>query len=73
MGQYDEDSAMRVWGQVLLKLLCDGDGESTRRVLQLARAANAFADAYLSRRKKLPKPLPGYYGIGDENEGIMCA
>jgi tetratricopeptide (TPR) repeat protein len=67
-----EGSAMFTWGRVLHAFLTGGDA-AARQALTDARAANPFAENYLSGRKRMPKKLPGFYGIGDENEGIVCA
>ena len=68
----DDGSAMFAWGRVLERFLA-GDDAVARAALKEARETNRFAEDYLSGRKRLPRQLPGYYGIGDENEGIVCA
>ncbi len=71
--QFDDDgSAMFAWGRVLQRFLA-GDHSEARVALTEARELNRFAEDYLSGRKHLPEQLPGYYGIGDQNEGIVCA
>jgi tetratricopeptide (TPR) repeat protein len=71
--QYEDDaSAMFTWGRVLEHFLAD-DLPAAREALKEARSSNPFAENYLSGRKRLPRQLPDYYGIGDENEGIVCA
>jgi tetratricopeptide (TPR) repeat protein len=71
--QFDEDcSAMFAWGRVLERFLA-GDRAAARAALGEARQSNRFAENYLTGRKRLPRQLPGFYGIGDENEGIVCA
>jgi hypothetical protein len=49
------------------------DVTGARRALEEARKSNAYAEDYLSGRKKLPKHLPDSYGFGDESEGVICA
>jgi hypothetical protein len=73
LGQFDDDgSAMFAWGRVLERFLT-GDQGAAQVALKDARASNRFAELYLSGAKRLPRQLPEYYGIGDENEGIVCA
>lgn len=70
---YDDDgSACFAWGRVL-RLFLAGEHAAAHAALREAREANRFAEEYLSGRRRLPKRLPGYYGIGDENEGVVCA
>jgi hypothetical protein len=68
----DEGSAFFAWAKVLERFL-SGDEDAAREALDDARRVNRFAEAYLSGRKPLPRQLPGFYGMGDENEGIVCA
>jgi tetratricopeptide (TPR) repeat protein len=68
----DDGSAMFAWGRVLERFLA-GDHSAAQAALKEARVANRFAEDYLTGRKRLPRQLPGYYGIGDENEGVVCA
>jgi tetratricopeptide (TPR) repeat protein len=71
--EYDqEDSAMFAWGRVLERYLT-GDQLQAQNALKDALTLNRFAKAYLRGAKRLPRRLPGYYGLGDKNEGIVCA
>lgn len=69
---YDEASAFFAWGRVLHRFL-SGDEPAAQKALAEARQTNRFAEVYLSGSKRLPTQLPEYYGIGDQNEGIVCA
>lgn len=68
----DECSAMFAWGRVLHRYL-RGDEAGAGAALAEARQSNAFAEAYLTGRKRVPPELPPYYGFGDEAEGVVCA
>jgi tetratricopeptide (TPR) repeat protein len=68
----DEAGAFFAWGRVLHRFL-SGDQAAAQDALAEARKTNRFAEDYLSGRKRLPGQLPDCYGIGDENEGIVCA
>jgi tetratricopeptide (TPR) repeat protein len=71
--QYDGDgSAMFAWGRVLERFLAE-DQPGASAALQEARQLNRFAEDYLKGSKHVPRRLPEYYGIGDENEGVVCA
>ncbi len=67
----DEASAMFCWARVLQQYL-SGNSEGALAALAEARKSNRHAEAYLSGRKRLPSQLPDHYGIGDENEAIVC-
>ncbi|MFH1830810.1 MAG: hypothetical protein ABH871_08570 [Pseudomonadota bacterium] len=72
--QYKEDGmAAWVYSRALLNFRKKGDGEIARKSLKAAINANRHVPVYLLRRKKMPKELPGYYGIGDENEAVIYA
>lgn len=67
----DEASAVFAWSAVLERLLSD-DVAGAQKALSDARAANPYFESYLLGRKPVPRVMPDYYGIGDENEAIMC-
>ncbi len=61
------------FGRVLLQFRKTGDSAKTRTLLKKAMDCNPFAAAYLSGAKSMPRKLPGFYGMGDENEAIAFA
>lgn len=68
----DEGSAVFAWSRVLERFLAD-DEPGAAAALKEARSVNKHAEKYLAGKKKLPEQMPPYYGIGDENEAIICA
>jgi len=67
----DEDSAVMVWGRLLLEA-ARGEDENVDRRLAEARAANPFVELFVTGRKRRPRIPPEFYGIGDENEAVVC-
>ena len=65
---------MAVWkySRALLDFRKKGDVPAARKSLQTALEANALVPAYLLGRKKIPRSMPELYGIGDENEAVIC-
>ena len=68
----DEGSAVFAWSLVLERHL-SGDESGAAKALKEARKCNKHAEKYLTGKKAMPKKLPPYYGIGDENEALVCA
>ncbi len=68
----DEGSAVFAWSLVLERHL-SGDESGAAKALKKARKCNKHAEKYLTGKKAIPKELPPYYGIGDENEALVCA
>ena len=66
-----EASAVFAWSAVLERLI-SGDTASAELSLVGAREANQYVEGYLLGRKPMPMVMPDYYGVGDENEAIMC-
>jgi len=65
-------NAIFAWGHVLERFLSDDiAGATTAR--KRARAQNKHTELYLTGKRRVPKELPDYYGLGDENEAILCA
>jgi len=59
------------WCRVLERFLArDLPGASA--ALVKARKANRFVELYLSGRKALPKRRPEMYGMGSEEEAVLC-
>jgi tetratricopeptide (TPR) repeat protein len=70
--QYKEDAmATFAWGRVLERYLA-GDRTGARRALDKARKANRFVELYLSAAKPLPESTPEMYGMGSEEEAVLC-
>jgi tetratricopeptide (TPR) repeat protein len=69
--QYDEDSyAGWPYIKALLLFSKEGDTPTSRKLLVDAVKANPHVPAFLLGRKQMPRNLPSYMGIGDENEAI---
>jgi len=71
--RYDmDDSAFFTWAAVL-HAVASGNESAATKALKLARESNAFAEAYLSGRKTLPKTPPPLYSPGSDDEGQLAA
>ena len=70
---HDDDSATWAYSAALLAFRRGGDDEGARQRLVQAKAVNPHVPAYLLGQKKLPRWLPDYIGMGDENEAIVYA
>jgi tetratricopeptide (TPR) repeat protein len=68
---YEED-AMAAWcyARALLTFRTTGDSEDAREQLGRAVETNPHVPAFLLGKRKLPKRLPDYIGIGDEREAM---
>jgi len=74
LNQYKEDSsASWLYTRALMLFRKEGARAKSSRALQKALRANPYAPLYLLGRKRLPKQMPQYVGLGDENEAIDCA
>lgn len=72
--RYEKDgSAAWTWSRTLMIFRQGGDGPSSRKALSEAIACNPHVPAYLSGRKRLPRQLPEFVGIGDEDEAVSYA
>jgi len=70
--QYEgEGSAMFDWARVLERYLED-DEAGAAAALAEARGTNPHVEPLLTGRKRMPRQLPAYHGLGDENEAIVC-
>lgn len=72
LDRYPEDSAIFLWGKVLLEFATKGDAAAARS-LKAARKANPHVEKYFFPRKQMPKGRPEYYSPGDETEAVVCA
>ncbi len=74
LGQYpDEGSAAWAYTQALAAFRRHGAGGPADATLRQALAANPFVPTYLLGVKQLPRHMPAYVGLGDENEAIAYA
>jgi tetratricopeptide (TPR) repeat protein len=66
---------MAVWrySRALLDYRNQGDSPRATAFLKAALSENKHVPLYLLGRKKIPRYLPDYHGIGDENEAILYA
>jgi tetratricopeptide (TPR) repeat protein len=69
--KYGDDIAA-TWPYTRALLLYRQEGPSIRakKALSEAKTCNRFVPLYLLGKKRLPRHLPEYVGIGDENEAI---
>ena len=74
LDQYKDD-AMAGWAysRALLQFRRKGASVQANTALKKAIQANRFVPAYLLGRKRLPRQMPDYIGLGDENEAIDYA
>ena len=72
--QYGDDIAA-TWSYTRALLLYRQEGPSNRakKALQTAKDCNRFVPLYLLQKKRLPRHLPDYVGIGDEPEAVAYA
>lgn len=71
---YEDDGlAAWVYSRALLNFRAHGDSPVTTQSLATAIKMNKHVPSYLLGRKKIPRLLPDYYGLGDANEAITYA
>ena len=74
LARYEDDcSATWAYAAALLAFRKGGDDEDARQLLVEAQQVNPHVPAYLLGKKKLPKRLPDYIGMGDANEAVVYA
>ncbi len=66
-----EASAQWAYTRALHAFRRQGTGPQADRALRQALQANPHVPAYLLGAKPVPTHLPGYYGIGDDNEAVV--
>jgi tetratricopeptide (TPR) repeat protein len=66
-------AAALAYAKALAAFRREGESAEARRLLEQARELNPYVPAYLSGRKRLPKRLPDYIGLGDESEAVVYA
>jgi len=69
----DDGSATWAYAAALLAFRKGGDDEDARDLLVAAQQINPHVPAYLLGKKKLPRRLPDYIGMGDESEAAAYA
>lgn len=67
----DEGSAMFAWARVLARFMAD-DEAGAAAAFEESRQANPHVEPLLTGKKRMPGEMPEYYGIGDENEAVVC-
>lgn len=69
--RYEKDgSAAWTWSRALMIFRKGGDRPAARKALSKAITCNPHVPPYLSGRKPLPRQLPDFVGIGDEDEAV---
>ena len=73
--EYDGDiTAVWYYSWALVTFIYQGDSLEARRRLKRALKQNPYVVPYLLLKRRLPKRLPEYIGIGDEKEAVVyCA
>jgi tetratricopeptide (TPR) repeat protein len=66
----DDGSAAWAWSEALLAFRRSGDAPAARKLLTRATGVNSHVTAYLIGRKSMPRRLPDFIGIGDDNEAV---
>jgi hypothetical protein len=69
----DDIAAQWVYGAALHAFAREGDTKKSQRLLAEAREMNPHVPAYLTGKKRLPKELPAFMGLGDLAEAQWCA
>ncbi len=71
--QHDDGMAEWLYTWALMEFRQGGPGKAAERRLKAALKHNKHAPAYLTGRKRIPNPLPPYYGFGDDAEAAHYA
>jgi hypothetical protein len=66
----DDESAAWTWSGALLSFRQNGDAPLSRKAVERAVDSNPHVPAYLLGMKALPRSLPEFIGLGDEDEAI---
>jgi tetratricopeptide (TPR) repeat protein len=69
----DEEGAMWFWPIALGSFRRHGDSDASRKALRAALRGNKHVAPLLLGTKKLPKVMPDFHGIGDQNEAVLYA
>jgi tetratricopeptide (TPR) repeat protein len=74
LNQYNDDIACSwTFSRALWIFRKEGPSHKANEALKKAVKQNPFVPLYLLGKKKMPRSLPPYVGIGDENEAIEYA
>lgn len=65
-----EGTATWLYTRALVTFLREGDSPYARHALEDALEQNQHVIPYLTGRRRLPRQLPEYVGIGDKNEAV---
>ncbi|HEX5281976.1 MAG TPA: tetratricopeptide repeat protein [Micropepsaceae bacterium] len=65
-----DGSAYWTWSGALSQFRRDGDCPASRKAILRAIGDNTHVAPYLLGRKKLPRSLPAFIGMGDDNEAV---
>jgi Tetratricopeptide repeat len=72
LSQYpDEWSANWAYSGLLVAFRTSEPGKAAESALKHAIEVNQHVALYLTGVKELPKSVPGFYGMGDENEAVI--
>jgi tetratricopeptide (TPR) repeat protein len=69
----EDGMAIFAFGHALLIFQEQGETASADAALETAIRANEFVSPYLLGLRRLPRQLPTTMGLGDEDEGVICA
>jgi tetratricopeptide (TPR) repeat protein len=67
---YQEGGAAWTWTAALVAFRRAGDCLKSRKLLAEALASNTHVLPYLSGKRRLPKQVPPYIGVGDDDEAV---
>ncbi|MDR1819751.1 MAG: DUF6398 domain-containing protein [Methanobrevibacter sp.] len=67
----EEDSATWEFSKLLLSIKTKQEKKLIKTLYHKAVDSNKYVVPYLINKKKIPKQMPEYYGMGDENEAII--
>jgi len=74
LAEYEDDwSATWHYTRALVNFRKEGSGGTSDKSLVQAIKQNPFVPAYLLGKKKVPRDLPPYMGIGDDDEAVSYA
>lgn len=70
--QYKEDrSAFFCYNRLLMAYILEGDSPDTRHLKRRAKEHNRYIPNLLAGQLKMPKELPGFYGVGNKDEAVL--
>lgn len=71
LNQYEEETAHGLYNKLLLELLKNRFSTKAAKMLKQAKKQNPFVISFLSGKKRLPKHMPEYHSLSDENEAVI--